>query len=82
VGEVSESRQKRFDGLALPRTPPSLAVVDEVLAQEPVHRVQVPAVDRLVIEAAVLRIEDGLIAEAWDEADMLSVVQQLGVVPK
>jgi predicted ester cyclase len=31
---------------------------------------------------AILRIERDLIAEAWDEADMLSVMQQLGVVPK
>ena len=27
---------------------------------------------------AVLRIQDGLIAEAWDEVDMLAVLQQLG----
>jgi predicted ester cyclase len=26
----------------------------------------------------VLRIQDGLIAEAWDEVDMLAVLQQLG----
>jgi steroid delta-isomerase-like uncharacterized protein len=30
---------------------------------------------------AVLRFEHGLIAEAWDEVDMLSVMQQLGAVP-
>jgi steroid delta-isomerase-like uncharacterized protein len=30
---------------------------------------------------AVLRIRDGLIAEAWDEVDMLGVLQQLGAVP-
>jgi steroid delta-isomerase-like uncharacterized protein len=30
---------------------------------------------------AVLRIEDGLIAEAWDEVDTLTVLQQLGAPP-
>lgn len=30
---------------------------------------------------AVLRIRDGLIAEAWDEADMFSVLRQLGALP-
>lgn len=29
---------------------------------------------------AVLRIEDELIAEAWDEADIFSVLQQLGAL--
>jgi hypothetical protein len=29
----------------------------------------------------VLRVRDGLIAEAWDEVDMLGVLQQLGAVP-
>lgn len=30
---------------------------------------------------AVLRIADGLIAEAWDEVDMLAVMQQVGALP-
>ena len=30
---------------------------------------------------AVLRLEHGLIAEAWDEVDMLGVMQQLGAIP-
>jgi steroid delta-isomerase-like uncharacterized protein len=30
---------------------------------------------------AILRIRDGLIAEAWDEVDMLGVLQQLGAAP-
>lgn len=30
---------------------------------------------------AVLRIEDGLIAEAWDEVDMLGILRQLGALP-
>jgi steroid delta-isomerase-like uncharacterized protein len=30
---------------------------------------------------AVLRIRDGLIAEAWDEVDMLAVLQQVGALP-
>lgn len=30
---------------------------------------------------AVLRIEDDLIAEAWDEVDMLKVLQQTGALP-
>lgn len=30
---------------------------------------------------AVLRVRDGLIAEAWDEVDMLSVLQQVGAPP-
>jgi steroid delta-isomerase-like uncharacterized protein len=30
---------------------------------------------------AVLRIRDGLIAEAWDEVDMLGLLQQLGATP-
>jgi steroid delta-isomerase-like uncharacterized protein len=30
---------------------------------------------------AVLRLEHGLIAEAWDEVDMLGLMQQLGAAP-
>ena len=31
---------------------------------------------------AVLRVADGMIAEAWDEVDMVSVLQQLGALPE
>jgi steroid delta-isomerase-like uncharacterized protein len=43
----------------------------------------VPATGKAVefTSTAVLRVRDGLIAEAWDEVDMLSVLQQLGAVP-
>ena len=32
-------------------------------------------------EIGVLRIKDGLIAESWYEADMMGMMQQLGVIP-
>ena len=40
----------------------------------------VPATGRLVsfTSTAVLRLESGLIAEAWDEVDMLGLMQELG----
>lgn len=44
----------------------------------------VQATDRRVefTSTAILRLEHGVIAEAWDEVDMLAVLRQLGALPE
>ncbi|MGZ9235246.1 MAG: ester cyclase [Anaerolineales bacterium] len=87
---------KAFMSALLAAFPDSRVVVDDVIAEGDKvavrHRLQgthqtefqgVPATGRQVEVGGIVifRIEKGLIAEAWLNADIMGMMQQLGVVP-
>lgn len=87
---------KGFMSALLAALPDSQVVVDDVIAEGDKvavrHRLQgthqaelqgVPATGRNVdVNGIVIfRIENGMIAEAWLNADIMGMMQQLGVVP-
>lgn len=87
---------KEFMSALLAAFPDSYFIVDDVIAEGDKvavrHRLQgthqaelqgVPATGRQVEVGAIVifRIENGMVAEAWLNADIMGMMQQLGVVP-
>jgi steroid delta-isomerase-like uncharacterized protein len=87
---------KAFMSTLLTAFPDSKIIVDDVIAEGSKvavrHRLQgthqaelqgIPATGRQVEIGAIVifRIENGMIAEAWLNADIMGMMQQLGVVP-
>ena len=87
---------RAFMSVLLAAFPDSKFVVDDVIAEKDKvavrHRLQgthqaelqgIPATGRQVeVNGIVIfRIENGMIAEAWLNADIMGMMQQLGVVP-
>ena len=93
---LDQNGYKAFMSALLAAFPDSRVVVDDVIAEGNKvavrHRLQgthqadfqgVPATGRQVDVngIVVFRIENGVIAEAWLNADIMGMMQQLGVVP-
>jgi steroid delta-isomerase-like uncharacterized protein len=93
---LDQNGYKAFMSVLLAAFPDSRVVVDDVIAEGNKvavrHRLQgthqaefqgVPATGRQVdVNGIVIfRIENGVIAEAWLNADIMGMMQQLGVVP-
>ena len=93
---LDQNGYKAFMSGLLAAFPDSRVVVDDVIAEGNKvavrHRLQgthqaefqgVPATGRQVDVngIVVFRIENGMIAEAWLNADIMGMMQQLGVVP-
>jgi steroid delta-isomerase-like uncharacterized protein len=87
---------KGFMSALLTAFPDSRFIIDDVIAEADKvavrHRLQgthqaelqgIPATGRQVEISAVVifRIENGMVAEAWLNADIMGMMQQLGVVP-